>query len=80
MDGQINILTLLSLIVLVIVVFKLRSVLGRRTPDDEARIDRNMRAQQAAEQAAATKDKVVTMPRPSHVASSMMTSNESESP
>ena len=48
MDGQINLLTLLSLIVAVFVIFKLRSVLGRRTPDDEARIDRNMRARQAA--------------------------------
>lgn len=63
MDGQINILTLLSLIVAVIVIFKLRSVLGRRTPDDEARIDKNMRAQHAQEQAKAAQDKVVAMPR-----------------
>ncbi len=66
MDSQINILTLLSLIVAVIVIFKLRSVLGRRTPDDEARIDKNMRAQQAQDQAAAAaaaRDKVVAMPR-----------------
>ena len=64
MDGQINLLTLLSLIVAVIVIFKLRSVLGRRTPDDEARIDRNMRARQAQEQAAAAaQDKVVAAPR-----------------
>lgn len=63
MDGQINLLTLLSLIVAVIVIFKLRSVLGRRTPDDEARIDKNIRAQQAQEQAAAARDKVVAMPR-----------------
>ncbi len=63
MDGQINLLTLLSLIVAVFVIFKLRSVLGRRTPDDEARIDRNMRARQAEEQAAASQDKVVALPR-----------------
>jgi predicted lipid-binding transport protein (Tim44 family) len=63
MDSQINILTLLSLVVAVIVIFKLRSVLGRRTNDDEARIDRNMRAQQAQERAAAAQDKVVAMPR-----------------
>ena len=67
MDGQINILTLLSLIVAVIVIFKLRSVLGRRTPDDEARIDRNMRAQQAQE--AASRDKVIAAPRPATEAS-----------
>ncbi len=63
MDGQINILTLISLVVAVIVIFKLRSVLGRRTPDDEARIDKQMRAEQAREQAAAAQDKVVAMPR-----------------
>ncbi len=63
MDGQINILTLLSLIIAVIVIFKLRSVLGRRTPDDEARIDKRMRAEQAERQAAAVEDKVVTLPR-----------------
>ena len=64
MDGQINILTLLSLIIAVIVIFKLRSVLGRRTPDDEARIDKRMRADQAEQQAAAAaRDKVVSMPR-----------------
>ncbi len=63
MDGQINILTLISLIVAVIVIFKLRSVLGRRTPDDEARIDKRMQAEQAERQAAAAQDKVVAMPR-----------------
>jgi predicted lipid-binding transport protein (Tim44 family) len=63
MDSQINILTLLSLIVAVIVIFKLRSVLGKRTPEDEARVDKNMRAQQAQERAAAAQDKVVALPR-----------------
>ena len=63
MDGQINILTLLSLIIAVIVIFKLRSVLGRRTPEDEARIDKRMRAEQAERQAAAAQEKVVTLPR-----------------
>jgi predicted lipid-binding transport protein (Tim44 family) len=61
MDGQINLLTLLSLIVAVIVIFKLRSVLGRRTPEDEARIDKNLRAQQAA--AAAQEKLEVALPR-----------------
>jgi predicted lipid-binding transport protein (Tim44 family) len=62
MDGQINIFTLLSLIVAVVVIFMLRNVLGRRTPEDEARIDKNMRAQ-AQERAAAAQDKVVALPR-----------------
>lgn len=64
MDGQINVLTLVSLVVAVLVIFKLRSVLGRRTPDDETRIEKNMRAQQAQEQAAAAvRDKVTSVPR-----------------
>ena len=62
MDSQINIFTLVALIVAVVVIFMLRNVLGRRTPEDEARIDRNMRAQQAQERAAAG-EKVVAIPR-----------------
>lgn len=64
MDGRIDLITLLALVVAVVVIWKLRSVLGRRTPDDEARIDRTMRAQAERERAAAaTQDKVVTLPR-----------------
>lgn len=64
MDGRIDVLTLLFLIVAVVVIFKLRSVLGRRTGDEEARYERQVRAQQEArERAAAAKDKVVTLPR-----------------
>ncbi len=64
MDGRIDVLTLLFLIVAVVVIFKLRSVLGRRTGDEEARYERQARAQQEArERAAASKDKVVTLPR-----------------
>lgn len=63
MQGNIDIVTLLSLVVAVIVILKLRSVLGRRTGDDEARVERQMRARQAREQAAAAGEKVVTLPR-----------------
>ncbi len=63
MQGNIDIVTLLALVVAVFVILRLRSVLGRRTGDDEARIDRQMRARQAREQAAAAGDKVVTLPR-----------------
>jgi predicted lipid-binding transport protein (Tim44 family) len=62
MDSQINIFTLVALVVAIVVIFMLRNVLGRRTPDDEARIDRKIRAQQVEEQAAG-RDKVVAMPR-----------------
>ncbi len=64
MDGRIDVITLLFLIVAVFVIFKLRSVLGRRTGDEEARYERQVRAQQEArERAAAAKDKVVALPR-----------------
>jgi predicted lipid-binding transport protein (Tim44 family) len=60
MSGNIDLLTLIALLVTVFVVLKLRSALGKRTPDeDQARFER----QQAREQAAAARDKVVTMPR-----------------
>jgi predicted lipid-binding transport protein (Tim44 family) len=60
MDSPINIFTLVALAVAVVVIFMLRNVLGRRTPDDEARIDKKMRAQQ---EHAAAQEKVVAMPR-----------------
>ncbi|MEZ5843385.1 MAG: Tim44/TimA family putative adaptor protein [Hyphomicrobiaceae bacterium] len=64
MQGNIDVLTLISLVVAVIVIIKLRSVLGRRTSDDEARIDRRVRsAREAQERAAAAGEKVVTLPR-----------------
>ena len=66
MDGNINIVMLLSLVVAIVAILKLRSVLGKRTGDDEARIDRQMRARQAREEAAAAGDKVVTLPSRHH--------------
>jgi predicted lipid-binding transport protein (Tim44 family) len=62
MDGSFNLITLLSLVVAVIVIFKLRNVLGQRTTDDEERIDRNARAQREAEREQAAREKVVTLP------------------
>lgn len=66
MDGKIDLLTLISLIVAVVLVLKLRSVLGRRTDDDTQRIERTRAEQQRQARAAnagATPDKVVTLPR-----------------
>ncbi len=64
MDGRIDVITLLFLVVAVVVILKLRNVLGRRTGDEEARYERQLRAQQEArERAAAAKGKVVTLPR-----------------
>jgi predicted lipid-binding transport protein (Tim44 family) len=59
MEGQIDLFTLLSLIVAVVAVIKLRSVLGRKTGDEETRIDR--RNQNAGP--APVADKVVSLPR-----------------
>ncbi|MDX2258689.1 MAG: Tim44/TimA family putative adaptor protein [Hyphomicrobiaceae bacterium] len=62
MDGQIDIITLISLIVAVVAILKLRSVLGRRTGDEESRIER-YRAEARAQEAKSGADKVVTLPR-----------------
>ncbi len=60
---RIDPIVLISLIVAVIAIWKLKSVLGQRTDDDEARIDRQMRARAERERAASAQGKVVTMPR-----------------
>ena len=63
MSGDIDIVTLLAILVTVVIVIKLRSALGRRTSDeDQARYERQARAREAREQAAAAGDKVVTLP------------------
>lgn len=64
MSGNIDILTLIALLVTVFVVIKLRSALGTRTPDeDQARYERQAKAREARERAAEAGDKVVTLPR-----------------
>lgn len=60
---KIDLFTLISLIVAVIVILKLRSVLGRRTGDEEARVERYRAERARQETAAASGDKVVPMPR-----------------
>lgn len=64
MSGNIDFLTLIALLVTVVVVYKLWGALGKRTPDeDEARFERQAKAREAREQAAASGDKVVTLPQ-----------------
>ena len=60
---KIDLFTLISLIVAVVVILKLRSVLGRRTGDEQARVERYRaeRAQQGAP--ASSSDNVVALPR-----------------
>ena len=61
MDGKIDIFTVIFLVLAVIIIWKLRSVLGRRTDDDEVR--RQRFDEQARTAAAEARDKVVMMPR-----------------
>jgi predicted lipid-binding transport protein (Tim44 family) len=65
MDGQIDLFTLLTLVVALVAIFKLRSVLGRRTGDEESRIERRQREAEQAEKSreAGPSEKVVTLPR-----------------
>lgn len=67
MNGEINLLTLLSLIVAIVAIVKLRSVLGRRSHDDDARLEQRRREAQNAEKTAAparrSDAKVVSLPR-----------------
>lgn len=64
MDGKIDIFTILFLVIAVVIILKLRSVLGRKTGDEDARIER-YRAQERTRAAAAqaSADKAVAMPR-----------------
>jgi len=60
---KIDLFTLISLIVAVVVVLKLRSVLGRRTGDEEARLERYRAERRQQGAAPAASDNVVAMPR-----------------
>lgn len=62
MDG--NIFTLIFLVLAVVIILKLRNVLGRRSGDDDARVERLKAEQRAREaQRQAAQDKVVALPR-----------------
>lgn len=63
MDGRIDLITLISLLVALVVILKLRSVLGRRTDEDDARMERYKAEQQRTAASAAGHDKVVTLPQ-----------------
>ncbi len=63
MDGRIDPITLISLIVAIVVIWKLKSVLGQRSSEDETRVDQQLRARQERERQEAANQKVVTVPR-----------------
>jgi predicted lipid-binding transport protein (Tim44 family) len=60
---KIDLFTLISLIVAVVVILKLRSVLGRRTGDEEARLERYRAERRQQEAAGTATDNVVAIPR-----------------
>jgi len=65
MTGQLDILTLISLIVAAATILKLRSVLGQRTDEDDARVERIKAREREAASAGpgAAGGEVITMPR-----------------
>jgi predicted lipid-binding transport protein (Tim44 family) len=66
LDGKLDIVTIIAIVVLIVAVLRFRSILGQRTTDDEERIDRKLRAKQEAEaqrQRAEAAGKVVTLPQ-----------------
>jgi predicted lipid-binding transport protein (Tim44 family) len=65
MNGQIDLITLISLIVAVVAIFKLRSVLGQRSDEDENRVERLKALEREAQKAqgAAASGEVITLPR-----------------
>jgi predicted lipid-binding transport protein (Tim44 family) len=65
MDGRIDVTTLLFLVLAVVIFLKLRSVLGRRTGHEEARLERYKAQKEASQRNGklAGQEKVVTLPR-----------------
>jgi predicted lipid-binding transport protein (Tim44 family) len=63
MDGKIDIFTLLFLALAVVIILRLRSVLGRKSSEDDARVERYKAEQRARAAAAQSQDKVVSLPR-----------------
>lgn len=64
MNGQLDILTVISLVVAAAAILKLRSVLGQRTDEDDARVERiKTREREAANAGASAGGDVINLPR-----------------
>ena len=63
MDGKIDIFTLLFLVIAVVIILRLRSVLGRKSSEDDARVERYKAEQRARAASAQGQDKIVARPR-----------------
>lgn len=61
-DGTIDVFTLIALIAAIVVALKLRSVLGQRTDDDDARVERRTREREFGDEEQTRSDNVVTLP------------------
>ncbi|MFV0298837.1 MAG: Tim44/TimA family putative adaptor protein [Hyphomicrobiaceae bacterium] len=63
MNGPIDIFTILLVVVALVIILRLRSVLGRKNSADDARVERLKAEQRARAAAAQSNDKVVALPR-----------------
>ncbi len=65
MNGQLDLITLISLIIAVVAIMKLRSVLGNRTGEDDARVERLKTRDKSESEAASANSTgdVITLPR-----------------
>jgi predicted lipid-binding transport protein (Tim44 family) len=63
MNGQIDIFTLLFIVMALVIILRLRNVLGRKSGEDDARVERYKAEQRARTAAAQAKEKVVALPR-----------------
>lgn len=63
MNGEFDLITLIALIVAAAAVFKLRSVLGQRSDEDDQRVERLRTREREARSGSATSGDVITLPR-----------------
>lgn len=63
MNGEIDVFTLLFLVLAVVIFLKLRSVLGRKTGDEQRRLDRYSSSENGAARNGPAGGKVVSLPR-----------------
>jgi predicted lipid-binding transport protein (Tim44 family) len=63
MNGQIDIFTLVFIVMALVIILRLRNVLGRKSSEDDARVERYKAEQRARAAAAQAQEKVVALPR-----------------
>lgn len=73
MDPSLDIYTLIFLVLAIVVIVRLRSVLGRRTGQERPPLDRVRRSESATNGAAPSQDNVITLPRNNDAEASVQT-------